>query len=312
MGRTIVGLILLAATVSSLGAMQVPRSVLEKLRDVRSVPPDLVIPPLSEGAPAAGRRVRHALAEFAGTDVHHILYLPRDWRQGKRYPVLIEYPGNGPYHNSFGDVCTGKVEDCRLGYGISGGKHFIWACAPFVDSSSGGNQKQWWGDVPATVAYAKKLVRLISESFGGDPSAVILTGFSRGAIACNFIGLHDEEIAGLWRAFIPFSHYDGVKKWEYAGSDRASALQRLARLRGRPVFVCQEGSVDSIRDYLAGTGVQTPFTFQPIPFRNHSDMWVLRDIPERRRLRAWLTNVLRRRPGVGHSSSRDSSQEYIK
>ena len=44
MGRTISGLILLAVTVSSLGAMQAPRSVLEKLRDIRSVPPDLVIP----------------------------------------------------------------------------------------------------------------------------------------------------------------------------------------------------------------------------------------------------------------------------
>jgi galactonate dehydratase len=27
---------------------------------------------------------------------------------------------------------------------------------------------------------------------------VILTGFSRGAIACNYIGLHDAEIAKLW------------------------------------------------------------------------------------------------------------------
>ena len=55
MGRTISGLILIAATVSSLGAMQAPRSVLEKLRDIRSVPPDLVIPPLSEGATRAWR-----------------------------------------------------------------------------------------------------------------------------------------------------------------------------------------------------------------------------------------------------------------
>jgi hypothetical protein len=40
MGRTISGLILIAATVSNLGGRQAPRSVLEKLRDIRTVPPD--------------------------------------------------------------------------------------------------------------------------------------------------------------------------------------------------------------------------------------------------------------------------------
>jgi hypothetical protein len=34
------------------------------------------------------------------------------------------------------------------------------------------------------------------------------------------------------------------------------------------------------------------FTFVPVPFRNHSDAWVLRDVPERRRLRAWLDAAL--------------------
>ena len=135
---------------------------------------------------------------------------------------------------------------------------------------------------------------------------MILTGFSRGAIACNYIGLYDDEIAGLWRAFIPFRHYDGVREWGYPGGDRSSALDRLRRLRGRPVFICQEGSVDNTRDYLAGTGIQAPFTFQPIPFRNHNDMWVLRDIPERRRLRVWLSNVLRQR----RPSARNSWQEH--
>jgi hypothetical protein len=305
------GLFLLAIAIPGLSGMQVPRNVLDRMPDIGSVQPDLMIPPLADGAPAAGRRVRQTLPEFAGTDLHHVLYLPRDWRKGKRYPVLIEYPGNGPYHNSYGDVCTGEMEDCRVGYGISGGKRFIWACAPFVNSARDGNQKQWWGDPASTVDYAKKLVSFILATYGGDPSAVILTGFSRGAIACNYIGMYDDEIAGLWRAFIPFSHYDGVKQWNYAGSDRASALQRLKRLRGRPVFICQEGSVDSIRDYLASTGVPGRFAFQPIPFRNHSDMWVLRDIPERGRLRAWLKAVLRKQPGEKIKASRSFRQEHM-
>jgi hypothetical protein len=33
------------------------------------------------------------------------------------------------------------------------------------------------------------------ENFGGDASAVVLTGFSRGAIACGYLGMHDDETA---------------------------------------------------------------------------------------------------------------------
>jgi predicted esterase len=109
------------------------------------------------------------------------------------------------------------------------------------------NQLTWWGDVEATVWYAQKTVGRVCEEYGGDAGAVILAGFSRGAIACNYIGLHDDEIGRLWRAFIPYSHYDGVIAWQYPGSDRASALVRLRRLKGRPVFVCHEESIEATK-----------------------------------------------------------------
>ncbi len=281
----LVATLTLGAWVMYAGAVELP--------DLRSLPLDLRPPQTTEGPPAPGRRVRQVAPEYAGTEVYHVLYLPTDWQPGGRYPVLVEYPGNGPYENRYGDRCTGKVEDCRLGYGISGGKRFIWVCLPFINRQEKKNQLQWWGDVEATVAYCKKTVRRLCEAYGGDPSALILTGFSRGAIACNYIGLHDDETAGLWRAFIPHSHYDGVRSWDYPGSDRASAVERLRRLKGRPVFISQEGTVEDIRRYLAGTGIQAPFTFQVLPYRNHSDDWVLRDIPERQRLRQWLDRVLK-------------------
>jgi predicted esterase len=63
----------------------------------------------------------------------------------------------------------------------------------------------WWGDVDATVAYAKQVVPAICRQWGGDPQQVILTGYSRGAISCNHIGLHDDGIAKLWRAINPLS-----------------------------------------------------------------------------------------------------------
>jgi hypothetical protein len=269
----------------------------DNLPDIRSVPQDLVTPPMTEGNPAPGRRVRQTIAAYRHTDVYHALYLPTDWQPAsRRAPVLIEYAGNGPYSNTYGDTCTGRVEDCNLGYGISGGRGWIWACLPYLseDHACGArhNQLQWWGDVEATVSYCKAAVSEICNVYGGDPSAVLLSGFSRGAIACNFIGLHDDEIAALWKAFIAHSHYDGVRPWSYAGSDRRSAARRLARLQGRAQFISHEGSVQKTETYLHEVAADGAFTFQALPYRNHTDTWVLRDIPERETLRTWVRNIL--------------------
>ena len=122
--------------------------------------------------------VRAVASEYAGTEVHHSLYLPVDWERGGSYPVIAEYPGNAPYRNAFGDTCTGKVEDCSLGYGLSGGRGFIWLCLPFVSVDGGRNQLQWWGDVEATVGYCKSVVKGACDEYGGDPSKVFLAGFS--------------------------------------------------------------------------------------------------------------------------------------
>lgn len=270
-----------------------------ELPDLRSVAPDLTVPPVTAGAPAAGARVQQSLPGYAGTAIHHVLYLPADWKPCARYPVLVEYAGNGGYSNKYGDVSTGLPEGSRLGYGISGGTNFIWLCLPYVDAQEKKIATQWWGDVDATLAYCQQAVHLVCDRYGGDPSAIILCGFSRGAIACGYLGLHDDEVAKLWRAFIPYSHYDGVLTWKYPASDAASALARLQRLRGRPTFVCQEGSVEATKKYIAASGVQAPFTFQAVPFRNHNDAWTLRDSPARQALRAWLHDVLRTPPAAG-------------
>jgi hypothetical protein len=248
-----------------------------------------------EGPPAAGRRTRAVTSGFAGTEVHHTIYLPEDWRPGGSHPVLVEFPGNGNYRNEYGDSCDGTVEGCNLGYGLSGGRGCIWICVPLVEVAGGTKRNcvTWWGDVAETVRYCVATVRETCARYGGDARRVVLCGFSRGAIACNYIGLHDDEIAGLWRGFIAHSHYDGVKTyWPYAGADRAAAGARLARLRDRAQLISHEGSTDDVEQYLAGTDVAGRFTFLPIPFRNHSDAWTLRDLPERRRARDWLRATL--------------------
>ncbi|HVR84944.1 MAG TPA: hypothetical protein VMU54_11580 [Planctomycetota bacterium] len=264
--------------------------------DLSSVPPDLSPPAMTREAPAPGKRVRQTTPGWEDSDVHHALYLPKRWTAGNRYPVIVEYAGNGGFKNAFGDVSTGTVDGSNLGYGISGGDGFLWVCMPYVRVTGGRkeNAANWWGDVEETKRYCLRTVALVCEQYGGDGKKLVLAGFSRGAIGCNYIGLHDDEIAPIWRAFVTFSHYDGqLTTWGYPGADRATALDRLKRLRGRPQFISMENSVEPIRQYVAGTGVAGDFTFQTIPFRNHSDQWVLRDVPERKVLRDWLQKALR-------------------
>ena len=272
--------------------------------DISSVAPDLVLPSLSRGSAGPGRRVKEVLPGYEKTAVYHVTWLPTDWTPGDRFPVIVELAGNGPYRNGFGDISTGRPEGSKLGFGISGGREFIWICLPFVDDTGKKITTRWWGKRPSydpqpTIRYIKQAVPELCRRHGGDLDRVVLAGFSRGAIACNYIGLYDDEIAKLWAAVIPYSHYDGVfEKWGYPQADRRSALTRLKRLGHRPQFICHETSgnaarsLEATRKYLGGTGVRGQFTFQATGFRNHNDAWTLRPSAARKTLRQWLRRVV--------------------
>jgi hypothetical protein len=268
----------------------------DDLPDLAGVKRDLVVPKVSLEAPAPGVRSVQTTAGWEGTQVHHTVYLPLDWKAGDKLPVIVEYAGNGNFKNAYGDVSDGSVEGCRLGYGISGGKGFICVCLPYVEVKDGVKQNAvlWWGDVEESKRYCIATVHDVCARYGGDEHAVVLCGFSRGAIGCNFIGLNDDKIAGLWRAFICHSHYDGViEQWPYPGADRASALTRLRRLGNRPQFISQEGSTAATEQWLRSTGIAGLWTFEPLPYRNHSANWALCDLPIRRKARAWLAAALK-------------------
>ncbi len=247
---------------------------------------ELEVPPVTAGEPAAGVRVRQVLDSFRETQIHHVLYLPTDWKAGEKYPVIVEYAGNR-YQSSLG-----TVEGCSLGYGLSGGVGVIWVCLPFVDLAQGQNSPTWWGDVQATVDYCLVAVGKICEQYGGNRDQVFIAGFSRGSIACNYIGLNNDEISKLWRGFICHSHYDGVRIWPYPASDRDSAAKRLARLGTRPQFICQENSTVATQEYLAQVAPNGRFTFVPISGIAHTDTWVLNDLPARTELREWFRQTL--------------------
>ena len=272
--------------------------------DIRSVESDLIIPPMISGQPALGKRVRQTIPEYRDTHVYHTLYLPSNWSSDRKYPLLVEFAGNGPYQNKYGDISSGHTEDSKLGFGISAGRNFIWLCLPYLNNLGTANVTQWWGNKPdyhvePTLDYCKNAVPWVCQNYSGNPNAVVLTGFSRGAIACNYLGLYDDEISTLWAAFIPYSHYDGViETWSYPANDRPSALTRLNRLKNRPQFICHE-TTDSQRigladtkHYLDSTGIQAHFKFMETGFRNHNDAWVLRPCPTRTVLRQWLQSIL--------------------
>ena len=271
-----------------LAAHAAPAAV--NLHDLRS---DLVLPAVVDGKPGPGKRVRQVNPGYEGWDLFHILYLPADWSPERKYPVIVEYPGNGGYTNRSGDASSGRVEDCKLGYGISGGRGCIWVSLPFVDTKSRRHAIQWWGDPAQTAVYCRQTVARVCQNHGGDPGAVILTGFSRGAIACSYIGLRDEETARLWRALIAHSHYDGVRRWGYAEDDAESARRRARRFAGKPQFITQENSVSDIEAFLKAANIGGA-TLLPLPYPNHTDTWVLKDVPERQQLRKWLAEVLDR------------------
>jgi hypothetical protein len=239
--------------------------------------------------------VRHQLPEFVGTDLFHALYLPTNWERGKRHAVICEYPGNGPFQNQLGDTNSGRLEDCNLGYGASGGRDFIWVCLPLVDPVKKQHVRQWWGDAEASVAYCKATVKQVCDEFGGDSDRLVLCGFSRGAIACNYLGLRDDKIAQLWKCMIVHSHYDGVRRWPYADSGRDSALVRLRRLADRPQFITHEGSIVETRKFLQDSQIgqfDRFLTLVALPFPNHSDDWVLRPLAEREQLRKWMAKTM--------------------
>ncbi|MDZ8117637.1 hypothetical protein [Pontiella agarivorans] len=244
----------------------------------------LEVPAMVNAPPAPGLRVKHQLKVFREKEAYHALYLPPGWTPGKRYPVIVEYSGNRwlnpPCHS------PGRPESGRMGFGMSEGKGFIWVNAPFVNRD-GSLALNGWGDADVTADYAVDLVKMLCADFGGDPDNVILTGFSRGAVACGYIGLRNDKISSLWKAFHPCQHYDGDG---VHGATFESALnERMPRLNGRPTFHTDNGRHAELHDLFEQTG--QPVTFAESGIGAHTDSMLLENRPSTLELRAWLKRI---------------------
>ena len=275
---------------------------------------DLTLPPLTDQGPQPGKRAAVTAPEYAGTKVRHLIALPDDWTpdwqaKGKRWPVIAEYTGN--YFPTSGS--TGEVEGAGLGYGVSRGKA-IWVVLLYVAKDLRKNERTWWGEIDATVGYAKANLPRICAEFGGDPKKVVLCGFSRGAIGVSFLGLHDDQVAQLWCGLWAHDHFDGMLEWKgHAwGSPlaryREEATVRLRRLAGRPLLVTQAGAeTKKFISSVAPTNVEflnvdmaAHFGGFPNDFvkHPHNDRWPLRDGPATEAARAWFTRVTAAEPSA--------------
>jgi hypothetical protein len=272
---------------------------------------DLALPPLAEGAPQPGKRATVVTAEYAGTKVHHLIALPDDWSpdwkaRGKHWPVIAEYTGN--YYPGSGS--TGQAEGAALGYGLSRGKA-IWVILPYVAKDHHKNEITWWGDIDATIGYAKTNIPRICAEFGGDANKVLLCGFSRGAIGVGFLGLHDDEVARLWCGLWAHDHFDGVTEWK--GTDwgsplaryREEAAVRLKRLQGRPLLITQGSGAPAVRLFLSAQLSAPSWTYADVDMKAlygnfpnesvkhpHTDRWLLRESADGRMVQHWWGQLI--------------------
>lgn len=294
----------LCSLLSCVSSATSPLVAQETAPDIRSIEPDLSVPEMKDSPPKAGNRVRWYPLPESQPDLYGVLTLPDNYAPDGNHPLIIELPGNGGYRSPFGDECSGRPEGCNLGWGISEGRDFVWLALPFVTGSDLDQPQeialQWWGSPPefssgSTAAFCQAAIDQATMQFSIDPNAIVLCGFSRGAIACNFVGLQDDAIAQRWCGMIAYSHYDGSRDWGLPNTDRDSARQRLTRL-SCPQLICHEADdsklsgLERTRAWLEETSMSgsDQLQFLSTGFRNHNDAWVLRPSPARKQLRKWV------------------------
>ncbi len=242
------------------------------------------VPAVEDSPPLAGKRVRYRIPDDERPANYCVLNLPEDWQPGKTYPLIVEYPGN----LFFTPDCysTGLPEQCVIGYGMTEGKGAICLGMPFVDRTVGRPVESGWGNPDDTADYAMRLIANVCENFGGDPRNIVLTGFSRGAIACGYIGLRHDQIASLWKGFHACQHYDG-DGWN--GATLQGALERATRFKGMAVFQTDNPpeKFQPLMDVM-----QTHVTWAKSGLGAHSTAMFLDDRQSTQQLRAWFWRLV--------------------
>ena len=242
------------------------------------------VPEVTDGAPAPGRRVRVRLAGESQPALHAVLQLPEDWTPGRRWPLLVEYPGN-LFHVP-GCRSPGLPEQGVIAAGMTLGRGSICLGLPFVDRRWGRIAESGWGNPDETVAYALAMLAQVRDDWGADPANTVLTGFSRGALACGYIGLRDDRLSAWWKGFHACQHYDG-DGWN--GATWEGAMARARRFRGRSVFHT-DNSAERFQPLMDAMGA--PATFVKSGLGAHATAMFLDDRTSTRQVRGWYRDLV--------------------
>lgn len=277
---------------------------------------NLTVPEITNHEPKAGLRVKVVPEAYEGTDVYYSLYLPENYKQGNKYPVIVEYTGNEWKPSG----STGEVKDASLGFAIAKRLEAIWVVFPYIKDSI--SVTTWWGDEEATIAFALDNIRTICSNFGGNPAAIFICGFSRGAIGVNYLGLYNDEIADVWLGFFTHDHYDGVKGWvgdwgKPLNNYRQAAKERFRRIKGRNCLISQnvkEGESSSetkkyIEEYRLDTLANITFNLVsvssivpgiPSEFipHSHTDKWLLYESMNANLVYDWFLETIKSKPNT--------------
>lgn len=242
----------------------------------------LEIPEVKTAAPEAGSRVVYRLPGESSSGIYGLLYLPTDWEEGKRYPVIVEYPGNIFFNRKC--YSTGRPEQCDMGYGMSEGRGAIWLSLPFIDRERDMIVENGFGNADDTAGLCQRAVEDVIDRFGGDRDQLFLTGFSRGSIACGYIGLRNPEIASLWKGIHGCQHYDGS---DWRESDLAGAVKRAERFRGVAIYQT-DNRREKYQPVVEATSPDVEWTWDQSGLGFHATAMFLDDRPSTLRLREWF------------------------
>lgn len=293
------------------------------------------VPLMEEGIPAPAKRVKVVPEGYENTPVYHTLYLPVNYKPGKKYPIIVEYTGNyAPHLGS-----SGQVKDASLGYAIAVDLEAIWVVMPYLSADGMTSEITWWGSETQTIDYCARQLKNICLNYGGDPSSVFIIGFSRGAIAANRIGLNDDRASDIWLGFHSHDHFDGQLRWTTPWANdgdyntyKADAIERAKRYKGRAALVCGE-KMKSLTSYLLSNHINTfgKLKILSIPVEQiipkqdlfvspengklitHTDKWINYDSPEADTVINWYKNVIKNKPGTYSISGtvRDSKGNVV-
>jgi hypothetical protein len=251
--------------------------------------------------------------EYEGTEVFYTLYLPENHVSGGSYPVIVEYTGNQWRPGG----STGRAADANLGYAPAKALGAIWVVFPYVSGSN--SVTTWWGSEDETVEYCLKNIRRVCRSYGGNPAEIFICGFSRGAIAVNYLGLYNDSISDVWLGFFSHDHYDGQREWKNTRwgfpleAYRHQAGLRIRRLAGRAALISQKDDITALKDYIHEPGYDAlgKFSFVEPPMNRiipgiptadvlspHTDKWILYPSEYAETVFRWFADVRANKPGT--------------